>query len=197
VTHNPGMLEDRVASDCFRGPRCRHVAILGAPEDGKAVDLKVEGCHATADFAVTTCLTLIPAGQSPPSSLPDNTSRFGEDNTSRFGEEGRRVRDAGSEYGRGNLSGQRGGRHRGRLAPNPYVLSKRRGPLHRDELVAIDAWWRAANYLAVGQIYLSANPLLREPLQPNTSGSAAGRLRHGAGSEFSVSDCCSSRHRRR
>jgi len=32
------------------------------------------------------------------------------------------------------------------------------------ELAAIDAWWRAANYLAVGQIYLLANPLLREPL---------------------------------
>jgi xylulose-5-phosphate/fructose-6-phosphate phosphoketolase len=30
----------------------------------------------------------------------------------------------------------------------------------------IDAWWRAANYLSVGQIYLMANPLLREPLLP-------------------------------
>ena len=30
----------------------------------------------------------------------------------------------------------------------------------------IDAWWRAANYLAVGMIYLRANPLLREPLRP-------------------------------
>ena len=30
---------------------------------------------------------------------------------------------------------------------------------------AIDAWWRAANYLSVGQIYLRANPLLREPLR--------------------------------
>jgi xylulose-5-phosphate/fructose-6-phosphate phosphoketolase len=30
----------------------------------------------------------------------------------------------------------------------------------------IDAYWRAANYLAVGQIYLLDNPLLREPLQP-------------------------------
>ena len=29
----------------------------------------------------------------------------------------------------------------------------------------MDAWWRAANYLNVGQIYLSANPLLREPLK--------------------------------
>ena len=29
----------------------------------------------------------------------------------------------------------------------------------------IDAWWRAANYLAVGQIYLLDNPLLREPLR--------------------------------
>ena len=32
------------------------------------------------------------------------------------------------------------------------------------ELAAIDAYWRAANYLSVGQIYLLANPLLREPL---------------------------------
>jgi xylulose-5-phosphate/fructose-6-phosphate phosphoketolase len=30
----------------------------------------------------------------------------------------------------------------------------------------IDAWWRAANYLSVGQIYLLDNPLLREPLVP-------------------------------
>jgi xylulose-5-phosphate/fructose-6-phosphate phosphoketolase len=30
----------------------------------------------------------------------------------------------------------------------------------------IDRWWRAANYLSVGQIYLLANPLLREPLRP-------------------------------
>jgi xylulose-5-phosphate/fructose-6-phosphate phosphoketolase len=35
-----------------------------------------------------------------------------------------------------------------------------------DELEAIDAYWRAANYLTVGQIYLMANPLLREPLRP-------------------------------
>jgi len=34
-----------------------------------------------------------------------------------------------------------------------------------DELQAIDAYWRAANYLTVGQIYLRANPLLREPLR--------------------------------
>jgi len=33
-----------------------------------------------------------------------------------------------------------------------------------DELRLIDAYWRAANYLSVGQIYLRANPLLREPL---------------------------------
>jgi xylulose-5-phosphate/fructose-6-phosphate phosphoketolase len=33
------------------------------------------------------------------------------------------------------------------------------------ELARIDAWWRAANYLSVGQIYLLANPLLREPLR--------------------------------
>jgi xylulose-5-phosphate/fructose-6-phosphate phosphoketolase len=39
-------------------------------------------------------------------------------------------------------------------------------PLSADELAAIDAYWRACNYLAVGMIYLRANPLLREPLQP-------------------------------
>jgi xylulose-5-phosphate/fructose-6-phosphate phosphoketolase len=35
-----------------------------------------------------------------------------------------------------------------------------------DRLRLIDAWWRAANYLSVGQIYLLDNPLLREPLSP-------------------------------
>jgi xylulose-5-phosphate/fructose-6-phosphate phosphoketolase len=34
------------------------------------------------------------------------------------------------------------------------------------ELALLDAWWRAANYLSVGQIYLLDNPLLREPLEP-------------------------------
>ena len=34
------------------------------------------------------------------------------------------------------------------------------------DLVALDAWWRAANYLAVGMIYLQDNPLLAEPLRP-------------------------------
>jgi xylulose-5-phosphate/fructose-6-phosphate phosphoketolase len=40
------------------------------------------------------------------------------------------------------------------------------GPLGSDELRLIDAYWRAANYLSVGQIYLLDNPLLREPLKP-------------------------------
>ncbi|WP_432097205.1 phosphoketolase family protein [Streptomyces sp. bgisy100] len=35
-----------------------------------------------------------------------------------------------------------------------------------EELAALDAHWRAANYLSAGQIYLMANPLLREPLRP-------------------------------
>ncbi|HUB76785.1 MAG TPA: phosphoketolase family protein, partial [Solirubrobacteraceae bacterium] len=42
---------------------------------------------------------------------------------------------------------------------------RRRGPLSERELEALDAWWRAANYLSVGQIYLLDNPLLREPLR--------------------------------
>ena len=36
-----------------------------------------------------------------------------------------------------------------------------------DDLRKIDAYWRAANYLSVGQIYLCGNPLMREPLQPD------------------------------
>ncbi len=40
------------------------------------------------------------------------------------------------------------------------------GPPTDAELARIDAWWRAANYLSVGQIYLLDNPLLREPLRP-------------------------------
>jgi xylulose-5-phosphate/fructose-6-phosphate phosphoketolase len=39
------------------------------------------------------------------------------------------------------------------------------GPLSADELRLLDAYWRAANYLSVGQIYLLDNPLLREPLR--------------------------------
>ena len=51
-------------------------------------------------------------------------------------------------------------------APVPYVLADAAGPLSRKELRLVDAWWRAANYLSVGQIYLIGNPLLREPLRP-------------------------------
>jgi xylulose-5-phosphate/fructose-6-phosphate phosphoketolase len=38
-------------------------------------------------------------------------------------------------------------------------------PLSAGELAKIDAYWRAAKYLALGMIYLQANPLLREPLK--------------------------------
>jgi len=38
--------------------------------------------------------------------------------------------------------------------------------LDATNLAAMDRYWRAANYLTVGQIYLQANPLLREPLRP-------------------------------
>jgi xylulose-5-phosphate/fructose-6-phosphate phosphoketolase len=40
-----------------------------------------------------------------------------------------------------------------------------RGPLDRNDLRKLDAYWRAANYLSVGQIYLLDNPLLRKPLR--------------------------------
>src|SRR5664280_1667206 len=50
------------------------------------------------------------------------------------------------------------------VPPAGYTLADVPGPLGAAELKLLDAWWRAANYLAVGQIYLMANPLLREPL---------------------------------
>jgi xylulose-5-phosphate/fructose-6-phosphate phosphoketolase len=40
------------------------------------------------------------------------------------------------------------------------------GPLSPEELESMNAWWRAANYLALGQTYLMENPLLEKPLTP-------------------------------
>lgn len=42
---------------------------------------------------------------------------------------------------------------------------EKRSTLNAAELRALDRWWRAANYLSVGQIYLLDNPLLEEPLR--------------------------------
>jgi xylulose-5-phosphate/fructose-6-phosphate phosphoketolase len=39
------------------------------------------------------------------------------------------------------------------------------GPLSADLLDGMDAYWRAANYLSVGQLYLYDNPLLKKPLE--------------------------------
>ena len=53
--------------------------------------------------------------------------------------------------------------------------------LSEDELALIDGYWRAANYLSVGQIYLLDNALLREPLQRRAGqAAAAGALGHHA-----------------
>lgn len=55
-------------------------------------------------------------------------------------------------------------------APNPRGLARATlsgAPLSRDDVAAIDAHWRACNYLALGMIYLRDNPLLREPLSPD------------------------------
>ena len=45
------------------------------------------------------------------------------------------------------------------------TLSVTSQPLSFEELRRMNAYWRAANYLSIGQIYLLANPLLREPLR--------------------------------
>jgi xylulose-5-phosphate/fructose-6-phosphate phosphoketolase len=47
----------------------------------------------------------------------------------------------------------------------PHTDSSQTRTYSRQDLELIDAYWRAANYLSVGQIYLLDNPLLREPLR--------------------------------
>src|SRR4051812_1785412 len=53
----------------------------------------------------------------------------------------------------------------GTIGTEPDLIERLARPSD-DDVAAMDAWWRANNYLAVGQIYLTANPLLREPLAP-------------------------------
>ena len=49
----------------------------------------------------------------------------------------------------------------------PSTFSRSSGePIADETVAALDAWWRTANYLSVGQIYLLGNALLREPLRP-------------------------------
>lgn len=50
------------------------------------------------------------------------------------------------------------------ITSNTATPAGQQGPLTADQLTKIDAWWRAANYLSVGQIYLKDNPLLDRPL---------------------------------
>jgi xylulose-5-phosphate/fructose-6-phosphate phosphoketolase len=45
-------------------------------------------------------------------------------------------------------------------------IKKKTNALSPELLQKLDAWWRAANYLSVGQIYLYDNPLLKQPLKP-------------------------------
>ena len=77
---------------------------------------------------------------------------------------GTRTHDTGPapkrSTARRSASGARSG------VADPRSAGEARGRLSTADLALIDAYWRAANYLSVGQIYLLDNPLLREPLQP-------------------------------
>ncbi len=52
-----------------------------------------------------------------------------------------------------------------KAAPARAARSRSEAPLDPEAIHLIDAYWRAANYLSVGQIYLLDNPLLRKPLK--------------------------------
>src|SRR5438105_957306 len=60
--------------------------------------------------------------------------------------------------------GPKGYRHETGRGPNPEEVNAMGTPLSTDLLKRMDAYWRAANYLSVGQIYLRDNPLLKRPL---------------------------------
>jgi xylulose-5-phosphate/fructose-6-phosphate phosphoketolase len=51
------------------------------------------------------------------------------------------------------------------MADQQTLAAATQTPLGADMLARMNAWWRAANYLSVGQVYLLDNPLLREPLR--------------------------------
>ena len=52
-----------------------------------------------------------------------------------------------------------------KFAATPRASASGKGPLPAGLLTKMDAWWRAANYLSVGQTYLYDNPLLKKPLK--------------------------------
>ncbi len=54
---------------------------------------------------------------------------------------------------------------KGKFAVETANMNKTDRPLSPDLLRKMNAYWRAANYLSVGQIYLYDNPLLKEPLK--------------------------------
>src|SRR5215470_3726160 len=70
----------------------------------------------------------------------------------------RNVRIIGSQRKKVSANGER-------RAHGTARSTTKDAPLSRDELNKIDAYWRAANYLSVGQIYLYDNPLLKKPLK--------------------------------
>jgi xylulose-5-phosphate/fructose-6-phosphate phosphoketolase len=49
--------------------------------------------------------------------------------------------------------------------PTTADISQKDKALSTAELTLLNAYWRAANYLSVGQIYLLDNPLLKQPLR--------------------------------
>ena len=58
-------------------------------------------------------------------------------------------------------------------------------PLGADELARIDAWWRAANYLSVGQIYLHGQPAAARAAEARAREAAAARpLGHHPGAQL-------------
>ena len=75
------------------------------------------------------------------------------------------ARTAADRAARSKIKGSpRGPRKNGATSYGTARSKIKDAPLSREELNKIDAYWRAANYLSVGQIYLYENPLLKKPL---------------------------------
>src|SRR5262245_52948226 len=79
----------------------------------------------------------------------------------------RPVRQPSRRASKGGLAPRPPDRRRSvRIQARQSEVAEMPGRLSAKQLELIDAYWRAANYLSVSQIYLLDNPLLREPLKP-------------------------------
>ena len=61
---------------------------------------------------------------------------------------------------------------------------KLNAPVSEEAIEGVDKYWRAANYLSIGQIYLRSNPLMKEPFTRERQAPSGRSLGHHPGPEL-------------